>query len=65
MLHERNATIVKEKFWQWRHYTDYLLFVCLMAATVGVMTVIMHQNQLYQAFLGYTSSGVEAILGVP
>jgi len=55
----------KEKFWQWRFYSDYLLFVCMMAATVGMFTVLLHQNPAYQAFLGYTSSGVEAVLGVP
>ena len=55
----------KEKFWQWHFYSDYLLFVCMMAATVGMFTVLLHQNPGYQALLGYTSSGVEAVLGVP
>lgn len=55
----------KERFWQWRYYSDYLLFICMMAASVGMLTVVLHQNPLYQAFLAYTSSGVEAVLGVP
>jgi solute carrier family 66, member 2 len=55
----------REKFWQWRFYSDYLLFISLMAATVGMFTVLLHQSHAYQAFLGYTSSGVEAVLGVP
>jgi len=62
---KKKIETTKEKFWEWRHYTDYLIFICLMGTTVGVFTIIFGSNILFQSFLGYTSSGVEALLGVP
>lgn len=55
----------KEKFWQWTAYSDYLLFVCALGASIGLSTVFLGQNPLYQTFLGLASSMVEAGLGVP
>ena len=37
----------------------------MLAFAVGLMTVFFHQNPVFQLFLAYTSSSVEAILGVP
>jgi solute carrier family 66, member 2 len=62
---KKKIEITKEKFWQWRHYNDYLLFICILGATIAIFTAIFHNNTCFQSLLGYTSSGVEAILGVP
>lgn len=64
-LLKENANEIKESFWKWRYYSDYLQFICMIAFTVGLMTVFFHQNPVFQLFLAYTSSSVEAILGIP
>ena len=53
------------QFWQWRNFSDYLLFISSMADIIGVATCIFKDYYLYQSFLGLTSSAVEAGLGVP
>lgn len=55
----------KEKFWQWAGFTNYLLFVCSIAAATGLATIFLGENRTYQTMLGLLSSGVEAMLGAP
>jgi PQ loop repeat len=56
---------VKERFWNWTNYTDYLLFICSLAASIGFSTILMGENHRYQALIALSSSGIEAILGAP
>ncbi len=57
--------LVREGFWQWESYSDYLLFVCFLAACIGALTIVFRDHHPYQQLLGYISAGVEAMLGAP
>ena len=53
------------KFWNWRGFSDYLLFVTTLGAGIGLATCFFRGFPMYQGFLGLTSSAIEAGLGIP
>ena len=52
-------------FWNWRSFSDYLFFIATLGAGIGLATCFFSGYPAFQAFLGLTSSAVEAGLGVP
>jgi len=52
-------------FWKWENYADYLLFISFFSSSVGLLTIPLRSNPTYQALLGFSSAGVEALLGAP
>jgi len=55
----------ESKFWKWDSYADYLLFISFFSSIVGLLTLAFRLNPLYQGLLGFSSAGVEALLGTP
>jgi hypothetical protein len=62
---QEEEQLVRERFWQWESYSDYLLFVCFLAAVIGAFTIVFRDHAPYQMLLAYVSAGVEALLGAP
>jgi len=44
---EEEEQLVRERFWQWESYSDYLLFVCFLASVIGAFTIVFRDNTTY------------------
>lgn len=54
-----------QRFWFWDRFTHYLKFLCLFATVMLLITLPLRHSVIFHGVIGFASSGVEAMLGVP
>lgn len=55
----------EETFWFWNSFITYTKYIGLMTAVMFGLTLALKSNEAFIAVVGYLSSGIEALLGVP
>jgi hypothetical protein len=55
----------KESFWYWNDFKTYLIYIGKFTAVVGLLTAAFNSFPLFVVTVGFLSSGVEALLGIP
>lgn len=54
-----------QRFWFWDNFSYYLKFLCLFSTIMLIITLPLRESVIFHGMIGFASSGVEAMLGVP
>lgn len=61
----READMFVESFWYWNKFSSYCITVGILNAVLLVTTYLFQEDKQYAILLGFLSSFIEAMLGVP
>ncbi len=54
-----------QKFWFWDNITHYLKFLSIFTVFMLFITLPLRESIIFHTIIGFASSGIEAMLGVP